>query len=541
MSVALEHLEDGDEAAAREWLVEAKREAERQWDDAYWLLDFYAWAASALVKAGAGGAAADLAGEALELVNDKNGRDRTLGAAARVQAGAGQVRAAIGTAQSIIDAEHRRYVFGEMSRALLESGDLEGGSWVAEQIEDPGYRTYVLERAFATLAGRGDIATGLRMVREASDSRTRDALLGEAVDALTEAGEVQAALEFALQIEDSADQASALSWVAESQAEAGSFQEAWRTVEWIKSLEVPARYGSITCGAEPYCAAVATVAGITARAGDFAAAFAAHELVERPRDRIHVLAEVAVAKEAPGSAVFRAAVLELADSVTVDDTAGLQDIAVAQAAAGDYAGMDVTIQKIAGNTWVDRGSGDLTDDPALNPRRTDASLWRIARVHAAAGSFEEALRSVNRVGSAFGRVYLLAEVAGAQAQAGEPEAARTTLAAAVGLYERLSGAEITRCCAGTHPLIFALEAIGHAQAKAGLLDLALETVGRLEIPEGETSWAVLKIVHAAVVRGDFVFALRAQSVMDNDAIEALIYIARGLAGLPPGELPFRID
>ncbi len=90
-------------------------------------------------------------------------------------------------------------------------------------------------------------------------------------------------------------------------------------------------------------------------------------------------------------------------------------------------------------------------------------------------------------------------------------------------------------------MVWALEAITHAQAKAGLGDQALETLGRLENPERRASFALHKIVHAASSRGEFGLALRAQSVMTNARTEALAYIARALAGLPPGDLPWRID
>lgn len=219
----------------------------------------------------------------------------------------------------------------------------------------------------------------------------------------------------------------------------------------------------------------------------------------------------------------------------------LEDVAVAQAAVGDYARAEFTLQRIATAPRDDRWARDEADGPEFKSLRTDGALARTARAQAGAGNFDEALRTANRVGRGFSRLYLLVEVAEAQAAAGEMWAAQATFAEAVGLFERLSGVPIQRCCAGTHPLVWALEAITHAQAKAGLGDQALETLGRLENPERRASFALHKIVHAASSRGEFELALRAQSVMSSGLTEALGYIARGLAGLPPGDLPHRID
>ena len=529
-------IEAGDEPAALRTLAAAKSAADGQWDDdAYWRIDFFVGLASALVRAGAVGAAADLADEALRLVNDEDGRDRTLGGAAVVQVSAGQLRAAVGTAQKITEAEKRRYVIGKMSRALLESGDLDGARWIAEQVEDSEYRAYLLRQVVAALVERGDVAMARQIAADHSLAVART---------LAEPEHPQAALEAALQMEDSWRRVGVVRSIAYAQAEAGDFGAALGTAEHLRAAAAtpPGAYlGLNTCEAKPYCGTVASVARIMAAEGKVEAALALRERLDLPRERLLVLAEIAVTKEAQRDAAVRTALSALSDAVELDHAKDLEDVAVARAVVGDYVGAEFTLQRIASAPWDGRRAGDEVDDPEFKSLRTDGALARTARAQAGAGSFDEALRTANRVGSGFSRLSLLVHLAEAQVAARETRAAQATFAEAVGLFERISSVPIRRCCAGTHPLVWALEAITHAQAKAGLGDQALETFGRLENPERKASFALQKIVHAACSRGEFGLALRAQSVMSIGRTEALADIARGLAGLPPGDLPWRID
>ena len=529
-------IEAGDEPAALRTLAAAKSAADAQWDDdAYWRIDFFGGLASALVRAGAVGAAADLADEALRLVNDEDGRDRTLGGAAVVQVSAGQVRAAVGTAQMIAEAEKRRYVIGKMSRALLESGDLDGARWIAEQVKDSEYRAYLLRQVVAALVERGDVERARQIAADHSLAVART---------LVEPEHPQAVLEAALQMEDSWRRVGVVRSIAYAQAEAGDFGAALGTAEHLRAAAAtpPDAYvGLNTCEAKPYCGTVASVARIMAAEGKVEAALALHERLDLPRERLLVLVDVAATKEAQGDAAVRTALSALSDAVELDHARDLEDVAVAQAVVGDYVGAEFTLQRIATAPWDGRWARDEVDDPEFKSLRTDGALARTARAQAGAGNFDEALRTANRVGSGFSRLSLLVDVAEAQVAARETRAAQATFAEAVGLFERISSVPIRPRHGGTHPLVWALEAITHAQAKAGLGDQALETFGRMENPERKASFALQKIVHAACSRGEFGLALRAQSVMSSWRTEALGYIARGLAGLPPGDLPHRID
>ena len=543
LAFALVQFKAGDQAAALESIEEMKSEATREWNDAYWRIDFYARAAAALVKVGAEGPAADLAEEAVRLVNDRNGRDRTLSRAALVQANAGQVRAALRTAQTIADEQKRRYALGEMIRTLAEAGDIEGASWIAEQIPDSGYRAYVQQGIVAALAERGEVATALRIAGESRDQESRNHSLDSAARVFIRLGEFEAALEAGLLMDDTWLRVEALRWLARNQAEARDFRGALSTAEQLKSSRVPHRTGPTgynTCGRKAYCGALHYVVGIMAEAGEVTMAFAAHERLDEPLDRLLVLGQVVGAGTAHGDPEVRAAVMELADGIVADDPKDLEALALVQAAVGDHTGAEATLHRIRASPWAYRGSSDEVDDPEFKALKTDRALARIARAEAGAGNFDDALRTANRVGSGFSRLYLLVDIAEAQAAAGEMRAARATFAEAVGLFERISSVRIRPCCAGTHPLVWAVEAVTHAQAKAGLGQQALDTLGRLELPEGR-GFSLQKIVHAASSRGEFGLALRAQSVMSSWRTEALGYIARGLAGLPPGDLPHRID
>jgi tetratricopeptide (TPR) repeat protein len=649
LALALVQFETGDEEAALESLAAVMSEATREWDEAYGRIEFYGRAAAALVEAGAEGAAGDLADEALRLAKAKDGRDRTLRGAAMAQCNAGQVGAAVLTAEAIVDPKERAFALRGIGRTLAESGDLDGAYEVVERIADPyehsfalagisqtlaksgdldgayevtqrivdatelastlgsisyglvrsgdldgaheaaqrivdpelrssafrvigrtlaesgdldgayeaahrmvagNGRTSLLGDVVAGLVGRGEAARALGVARESSDMEARGRLLAGAAESLAEAGKVREALETAFQIEDSRYRVFALHRVASHQAASGDHEGALRTVERLRSSRVvdrasPSGYESSNTRA--FVGALSTVAEILFRAGDVEVALATYERLEQPRDRLFALGEMVAAEPAHIDAAVRAAILELADAVVVDDARGLETLAVVQAAAGDDAGADLTLQEIAARPSVNWKGGDRTDDPTLNPLPADGVLLDIARLQVRAKRFDSALRTVFRIGSGFNRLHLLVHVAEAQAAAGEMGPAQSTFAEAVGLFERLSRAEIHRCCYGTHPLVTAAEALTHGQAKAGQGEQALGTLGRLEVPEGRGD-AIQKIVHAASSRGEFGLALRAQSVMRSGRIhevgcrvEALGYIARALAGLPPGELPTRID
>ena len=542
---ALELIDAGDETAALRALKLSKAAADQEWnDDVFWRLDFFGRLAASMVKAGAAGAAADLAAEALVLVGDGSGGDGALRAAVMVQFNAGQVGAALSTVRMIDDAELRHYALSRMSRSLLESGDLDTALWSADQIAEPRYRAAVRAGVVEALASRGEAGRAIRIAGESTDPEARLHLLSPVVMALVEAGDFEAALQVAQQFDDSWGRVSLLRSVAASQAKAGELGAALRTTELLRQAHAraPDYYiGLNSCKVKAYCAAVVSVAGVMARAGDVAAARAIVGRLESPHDRLLALAGVAVLEEARGDSEVRAALSKLVESVRVDGARDLEDVAVAQFETGDYAGAERTLQWITAVPWGPRGLSAEIEDPALSALKTDGALARIARAQADAGNLGGALRTTNRVGHGFRRLSLLGTVAEGLAAAGDPGGAQATFAEAVDLFERLNDAKMRPCCAGTHPLVWALEAMMHSQSKAGLGEEALATLGRLELREGR-GFSLHRIVHAASSRGEFGLALRAQSVMSSHSrVEALGYIARGLAGLPPGNLPQRID
>ncbi len=542
---ALDLIEAGDEAAALRALELSKAAADQEWsDDVFRRLDFFERLAASMVKAGTAEAAADQAAEALVLVNDGRGGDRALRAAVMVQFSAGQVAAALSTVRMIGDPDVRDFALSSLSRSLVDAGDLDAALWSADEIAEPGYRAAVRAGVVEALASRGEAGRAIRVAGESTDPEARLHLLSPVVTALVEAGDFEAALQVAQQSDDSWGRVSLLRSVAASQAKAGELGAALTTTELLRHAHAraPDYYiGLNSCETKAYCAAVVSVAGVMARAGDVAAARAIVGRLESPHDRLLALAGVAALEEARGDSGVRAALSKLAESVRLDDARDLEDVAVARAAAGDRAGAERTLQWIAAAPWGPRGIAAEIDDPALSALKTDGALARIARAEAAAGNLGGALQTASRVGHGFRRLSLLRTVAEGLAAAGDPGGAQATFAEAVDLFERLNDAKMRPCCAGTHPLVWTLEAMMHSQATAGLGEEALETLGRLELREGR-GFSLHRIVHAASSRGEFGLALRAQSVMSSHSrVEALGYIARGLAGLPPGDLPQRID
>ena len=546
LAFALVQFEEGDEAGALESLAALKSEATRKWDDAYWRIDFYARAAASLVEVGAAGAAEDLADEALLLVNDRDGRDRTLGGAVRVQASAGQTGAAVSTARLMADGEKRRHALGEASRALVKSGDLEAASWVAGAISDTGYRTYVLQTVAAALARRGEVARAIHLAGASRSSGARNHSLDAVTREFIGEGEFEAALETALQMDDTWQRVETLRWLARNQAEAGDFQGALSTAENLKPSRASGSEdspGYNSCQRKAYCGALSYLAEIMAEAGEVERAFAAHERLEEPLDRLLVLAKVAPAVDALGDAEVREAVLELADEVPVDtlsDIRDLEDIAPAQAAVGDHEGAERTLASVARATWsVDylnaSGSerrGHPMSDSKLNAKKTDSAVSGIVRVLRAADDYRGALAAVERLGSVHTRLWHLRAIAEAQAAAGDAEDARLSYAAALNEAERMRGVGLMQT--HTDDRNDSLGRIAYSQVGAGFLQEALETVSQID--PGRRNHNLSRVVHAACSAGQFRYALRVQGLLDDWRDRALVDIARGLAGLPAREL-----
>ncbi|MCY3969986.1 MAG: hypothetical protein OXG74_08630, partial [Acidobacteria bacterium] len=540
LAFALVQLEAGDEPGALESLAALKSAATREWDDAYWRIDFYARAAASLLEAGAAGAAADLADEALLLVNHQDGRDRTLKGAVRVQASAGRAAAAVNAARLMADEEKRHFALSDASQALVKAGDLEAASWVAEAIPDAGHRTYALQPVAAALAKRGEVERALRLV-DASDNS-----LDDLARTLIWEGEFEAALEAALRMDDTWLRVELLRWLARNQAEAGDFRGALSTVEHLKPSRAFGREyspGYNSCQRKPYCGALSYLADIMAEAGEVEGAFAAHERLEEPLDRLLVLAKVAPSAEALGDAEVREAVLELADAVPVDalsDIRDLEDIAPAQAAVGDREGAARTLAAVAVAPWSDErlntsGSERRRSpmgDPQLNAKKTDNAVSRIVEVLLAAGDYHGAVSAVERLGSVLTRLWHLRSIAEAQAAAGLTEDARLTYATALSEAERMRGVGVH--VTHTDDRNDSLGRIAYSQVDTGFLGEALETVSR--IAPRRRNHNLSRVVHAACSAGQFRYALRVQGLLDEWRDRALVDIARGLAGLPAREL-----
>ena len=509
-------FEAGYRAAAMDSLAAAKRAA----DEARFRPDHYGGIAAAYSKTGAASEAARLAVEALSLVGEGGRDDFTLAEAAKVQVAAGLIDGALATAAGFRDTRDEGFEW--IAEHLLEL-DQPLDAWrVLEGVQDADEDLLEFTAWEAFRLGQSRVL--LRSARAVPEDERRERLLYAVVVAAAESDEFTALLE------------------------PGDLVAALSAAEGLGRLDVPRESGTTretrACGYGTYCRALASIARPIARAGHVAALLKAVGRLEVPEERLLVLREVLEVREVRDDPALRDAVGELSESPLLDRHL---DLVESQARIGDYLGAYRATASIAAAPWgvpeLDAIGAERalkpTSDPQLNSLKTDWAFTTIARAQAEAGDFDEALQNVNRVGGAFRRLYLLIDVAGAQVAAGQTESARTNFAGAVREADRLAKVRITSgCCLDI--FVIAWESIVHSQAKAGLFEDALATTARFEGPNREESFALLKTVHAASARGAFGIALRVQSVM-SWRVEALGYIARGLAGLPPGDLPHRID
>ena len=195
----------------------------------------------------------------------------------------------------------------------------------------------------------------------------------------------------------------------------------------------------------------------------------------------------------------------------------LDDIAVAQANAGDADGAKLTIEKALAT------AARIEDDG-----RRDWAFGHIVSAHARMGDFREALAAAARIEDGEYRAEALADIAEARARSGDTEGAaqsiRQALAAAARIKNEDDRAE-------------SLAEIAEAQADAGdaegakqTLERALATAARVE-RRYYRDWAFERIARARARIGEFREALATAAKIEDedDRAEALADIAEAQA------------
>ena len=403
-------------------------------------------------------------------------RARALRNVATAQARAGDFSAALGTAGSIGTAFFQTRMVNDIivTRALSQTlaGDYSAALETAGEIAGEGYRAPVLREIASAQATAGDsegaratFAAALEAARRAparpleQGAPQRWQMLKDIAVAQESAGEREgAAATLAVAFEGirgsgyERERDQALDSLAMAQTEAGDFAGARNTaisieLEWDQAKPLK------------------SIAIAQARAKDFADALDTTHAIHSQEDRIDALRE----------------------------------IAMLQTEAGEP---EAARETFATELQRDRGIEDEMD--------RDEALGNVASALAQAGDFQYALEIAQGIPAGSSRAAALKDIASAQVNAGEQEAAQTSFVMAVqtarGLEKKSDRSQL-------------LEDIAAAQAQAGNLIAALETARQIESARRRAE--VQKDIAAKQVGAGDLEAARATFVAALDSARAI--------------------
>jgi hypothetical protein len=205
--------------------------------------------AIATAQAQAGDIAAAL--ETAQLINDKSYRAEALKAIATAQAQAGDIAAALETAQLINDKRNQAWALEAIAKAQAQAGDIASAVQTARliDIDDDGLLFQVLGSITSALTraeykiARSTFTALLEMTQRINYHKYQNMFLLEIASAMANAGDIASAMETAQLI----DYRMLLSWelksIAIETAQAGEFLKALRMTglinderEWIEAL-----------------------------------------------------------------------------------------------------------------------------------------------------------------------------------------------------------------------------------------------------------------------------------------------------------------
>jgi tetratricopeptide (TPR) repeat protein len=380
---------------------------------------------------------------------------------AAAQAQAGDIEGAKKTAEEIGGYWGKPSALIEIAAAQAQAGDIEGAKKTAEEITRSDRKSSALTEIAAAQAQAGDNAgsratfqEAIRSADETTSNFNKSSALTEIAKAQAQAGDnagSRATFQEAIRSADEEDEAfklKSLQEIAEAQAQAGdnagsraTFQEAIRSADEIRNRYIKSSTLSQIAKAQAQAgdieeakktaeeigdnrdksSALIEIAEAQAQAGDNAGSRATSSIILDPEIEkkidVHlsrVLLEIAKAQAQAGdNAGSRATFQEAIRSADEEDGASklisLEEIVKAQAQAGDNAGSRATFQEVIRSAdEIDEADSDKS-----------SVLAYIASQCAQAGDIERAKKIVGEVGDTSHKSIVLAEIAVAQAQAGD--------------------------------------------------------------------------------------------------------------------------
>jgi tetratricopeptide (TPR) repeat protein len=203
-----------------------------------------------------------------------------------------------------------------------EAGDMTAALKTADSIRNADYKNQALASIAITSAGAGDIPGAQEVADLIEPPHSKDGAIHSIAVAQARVGDITAALKTANLIQDATEKQQALTSIVESQAKAGDFDGAERNANLI--LEPDGKADALKC-----------LAQAQAEIGDFKAALGTADLISDPADKSEALSSIAAAQKQEGrikdaDATFALA-LRTAHSIRNQDTKAWEQRGIADA------------------------------------------------------------------------------------------------------------------------------------------------------------------------------------------------------------------
>ena len=392
---------------------------------------------------------------AIRALGDISGSERAFLPAnvAICQAEIDDLPGALQTIKSIPEANVRGFARVFVIDTLLTRGAHQQALEVSRGIENADVRERRLSSVAECKSRNGDLQAALSIVKELEKSKNHEVALVLVALARLEAGDIESAQRLASTIENSLPKFRVLCEIANAQLEAKQDDAARHTFREAQQLANTAKL------TKPLVHLVV----LQAKLGDLQGAMAVVDTLDDPAIRIGIAKQVILwlaEKEQIAQAV--SLVSRIRDDPHKDDT--LRELAVFQAKAGEIkAGLDAarSLQQAYARSYAFREIAKVQFEKG-NRDGAKASL-------------AEALKAtVNFPVGGGTNVILVQEVAAAQAETGDAEAARQTFLLALTTTESYPDLSYRGQLAGN---------IAKAEAAAGLADAAAQWALKLPSPE----------------------------------------------------------
>ena len=388
----------------------------------------------------------DTAHEIANGIEDGDKRDLILSDIAKAQTESGQLDAALETTHEITSLDERDPVLSSVATAQIEADRIDEAFGIANTIEDRTERNSVLGHVAIAQAEAGKFDTALETIEGLDETSWLNEVLAATAATQAETGDFESALTTAQGIEDPDWQRRALINIAVAQGEAGEGDAARDTFDAVLAT------AKESAGSRRYHA-LSDLANSLADAREFDRALvtASHIQHVGPRDAARANVAVALLKAGNFDAVH-AIIIDIHSSEK--RALLLSNMAVLQVWEGD--------QESAKSSF--EAALAIADDTEYEDLR-DTILYMIAMTQARVGRTDVPLPALD--GQAYFQIYVLNDIAKTLAENGYQEAARIKFDAAL---------ELARNTEGSGSRIFEIARIASAQADAGVRDGARDTV-----------------------------------------------------------------